>query len=104
MKAAIQDAAYQAIVGLRVWCLELQTSHTFVYFPRRIMGPISGIRYLNPAHPGTNRSQRQLELVRDLDWACRCTTKELIENRRALGLVQAEIRSIEALHPESNKN
>ena len=42
--------------------------------------------------------------MRDLDWAYRCTRQEIIENRRALGLVQAEIRSIEALHPESNKN
>ena len=73
LEAAIQDATYQAMAGLRAWCLELQTSHTFAYFPRRIMGPINGIRYLNPTHFGTNRSQRQSELVRDLDWVCRCT-------------------------------
>jgi len=72
-EAAIQDAAYQAMAGLRAWCLELQTSHTFAYFPQRIMGPINGIRYPNPMHLGTNRSQRQSELVRDLDWVCWCT-------------------------------
>jgi len=32
-KAAIQDVAYQAMAGLRTRCLELQTSHTFAYFP-----------------------------------------------------------------------
>ena len=58
LEAAIQDATYQAMAGLRAWCLELQTSHTFAYFPRRIMGPINGIHYPNPKHPGTNRSQR----------------------------------------------
>ena len=57
-KAAIQDAAYQAITGLRAQCLELQTSYAFAYFPRRIMGPINGIYYLNHVHPGTNWSQR----------------------------------------------
>ena len=68
------------------------------------MCPINGIHYLSSAHLGTNKSQRQSELVRDLDWACRCTRSELIENHRALSLVQAEIRSIEALHPESDEN
>jgi hypothetical protein len=53
-EAAIQDAAYQVMAGLRARCLELQTSHTFAYFPQRIMGPINGIRYLNLTHPGTN--------------------------------------------------
>jgi hypothetical protein len=67
------------------------------------MGPINGIRYLNLTHPGTNWSQRKSELVRDLDWACRCT-RQLLENHRALGLVQAKIRSIEALHLDSNEN
>jgi len=56
LEAAIQDAAYQAMAGLRAWCLELQTSHTFAYFPRRIMGPINGIHYPNPTHLGTNMS------------------------------------------------
>ena len=32
-EAAIQDVAYQAMAGLRTRCLELQTSHTFAYFP-----------------------------------------------------------------------
>ena len=73
LEAAIQNATYQAIAGLRDQCLELQTSHTFAYFPRRIMCPINGIHYLSSTHLGTNKSQRQSELVRDLDWACRCS-------------------------------
>ena len=39
-KSTIQDAAYQAIAGLRARCLELQTSYAFANFPRRIMGPV----------------------------------------------------------------
>ena len=56
-EAAIQDAAYQAIAGLRAQCLELQTSYGYAYFPRRIMGPINAICYPNLAHPCTNQSQ-----------------------------------------------
>ena len=56
LEAAIQDATYQTIAGLRAQCFELQTSYAFAYSPRRIMGPINGIHYPNAMHPGTNRS------------------------------------------------
>jgi hypothetical protein len=56
--AAIQDAAYKATVGLHAHCFELQTSYAFIDFPQRISESINVVRYPDPAHPGTNRSQR----------------------------------------------
>jgi hypothetical protein len=67
---AIQDAAYKVMAGLCAHCFELQTSYAFIDFPRRISGSVNVVRYPDPAHPGTNRSQRQSELVRSLDIVC----------------------------------
>lgn len=103
-KATIQDATYQDMAGLRARCFEFQTFDAFAYFPWRIMGLINAVYYPNLAHSRTNKMRREIELVRSLDWACRCARQELLVNHQALGMVQSEIRSIEALHPEFDEN
>jgi hypothetical protein len=65
------------MAGLRAHCFELQTSYAFIDFPHRVIGSVNGVRYPDLVHPGINRSQRQLELVRSLDTVCQCTQREL---------------------------